>query len=75
MSWNNLSRLLVGIGALLVLLSVIGHVPLMQTSQRWDAKTRWLVSLSGIALVVVGVGIFGHYNDWWGDLSITRPAK
>jgi len=75
MSWNNLSRFLVGIGALLVLLSVIGHVPLMQTSQRWNAKTRWQVCLSGIILAVLGVGMFGHYNDWWGDLPFALPAK
>ena len=74
MSWANLGRFLVGIGALMVLLSLIGHVPLIQSKQ-WNAKARWLVCFCGIALAVLGVGMFGYYHDWWGDLPFALPPK
>ena len=75
MSWANLGRFLVGIGSLMVLLSLIGHVPLIQTSKPMKAKARWLVCLGGIALVFLGVGMFGHHHGWWSELRSALPAK
>jgi hypothetical protein len=57
----------------MVLLSLIGHVPLIKGLGH---GTRRLVgwSVLGITLAVLGVGMFGHYNDWW-DLPFALPAK
>lgn len=75
MSWADLARFLVGIGALMVFLSIIGYVPLIQTSKSMKAKVRWLVCFGGIALVFLGIGVFGHYDGWWGDVPIKPTAR